>query len=150
MIVDVIRNDAARVATTGSIAVTALCRAERYPTVHQLTSEGDRDAAAGNRAGAVSTVVRSAWCPRGHVRCARFDVAIRAAVVDTDTASTTYGTGGGITWDSEPAAEYAELLAKAVPASPAALGEPASTARSFVAVNSAPMPEVRPASRGLY
>ena len=44
---------------------------------------------------------------------ARFNVAIRTAVVDTDSGEAVYGTGGGITWDSEPAAEHAEVLAKA-------------------------------------
>ena len=43
---------------------------------------------------------------------ARFSVAIRTAVVDTTTGQTVYGTGGGITWDSDPAAEHAELEAK--------------------------------------
>ena len=33
--------------------------------------------------------------------------------MDTDTGDAVYGTGGGITWDSEPAAEHAEVLAKA-------------------------------------
>ncbi len=44
---------------------------------------------------------------------ARFGVAIRTAVVDRATGEAVYGTGGGITWDSEPARERAELHAKA-------------------------------------
>jgi para-aminobenzoate synthetase / 4-amino-4-deoxychorismate lyase len=44
---------------------------------------------------------------------ARFNVAIRTAVVDRCTGEAVYGAGGGITWGSEPAAERAELLAKA-------------------------------------
>jgi para-aminobenzoate synthetase/4-amino-4-deoxychorismate lyase len=44
---------------------------------------------------------------------ARFTVAIRTAVVDTNTGDAVYGAGGAITWDSEPAAEHAEILAKA-------------------------------------
>lgn len=39
MIVDLVRNDVARLAVTGGVAVDTLCRAERYETVHQLTSE---------------------------------------------------------------------------------------------------------------
>jgi chorismate binding enzyme len=44
---------------------------------------------------------------------ARFNVAIRTAVVDRDTGRAVYGDGGGITWSSEAAAEHAEVLAKA-------------------------------------
>jgi para-aminobenzoate synthetase/4-amino-4-deoxychorismate lyase len=44
---------------------------------------------------------------------ARFNVAIRTAVVDRTTGEAVYGAGGGITWGSEPGPERAELLAKA-------------------------------------
>ena len=44
---------------------------------------------------------------------ARFNVAIRTAVVDRATGEAVYGTGGGITWGSEASAEHAEVLAKA-------------------------------------
>ncbi|MBB3084513.1 aminodeoxychorismate synthase component I [Geodermatophilus sabuli] len=44
---------------------------------------------------------------------ARFTVAIRTAVVDSTTGEAVYGTGGGITWSSEAAAEHDEVLAKA-------------------------------------
>lgn len=44
---------------------------------------------------------------------ARFSVAIRTAVLDASDGTLTYGAGGGITWDSQPQAEYAELKAKA-------------------------------------
>jgi para-aminobenzoate synthetase / 4-amino-4-deoxychorismate lyase len=44
---------------------------------------------------------------------ARFSVAIRTAVVDSTSGEAVYGTGGGITWGSEAAAEHAEVLAKA-------------------------------------
>jgi hypothetical protein len=39
MIVDLIRNDVPRLATTGSVRVGSLCRVDRSSTVHQLTSE---------------------------------------------------------------------------------------------------------------
>lgn len=44
---------------------------------------------------------------------ARFSVAIRTVVVDSTTGEASYGAGGGITWDSDPARERAELHAKA-------------------------------------
>ncbi|MDK3254939.1 aminodeoxychorismate synthase component I [Blastococcus capsensis] len=44
---------------------------------------------------------------------ARFNVAIRTAVVDRTTGDAVYGAGGGITWGSEAARERAELHAKA-------------------------------------
>lgn len=43
----------------------------------------------------------------------RFNVAIRTGVVDRTSGTATYGVGGGITWSSTAAAEYAELQAKA-------------------------------------
>ncbi len=51
--------------------------------------------------------------PPGAPFIARFSVAIRTAVVDRLTGSAVYGAGGGITWDSDAAAERAELLTKA-------------------------------------
>ncbi len=43
---------------------------------------------------------------------ARFSVAIRTAVIDVESGRLEYGAGGGITIDSEPAAEFAELRSK--------------------------------------
>ncbi|GAB4079421.1 aminodeoxychorismate synthase component I [Modestobacter muralis] len=51
--------------------------------------------------------------PPGSAFRARFSVAIRTAVVDRATGTAVYGAGGGITWDSRPDAERAELLTKA-------------------------------------
>ncbi|GHF49747.1 para-aminobenzoate synthetase/4-amino-4-deoxychorismate lyase [Amycolatopsis bartoniae] len=145
MIVDLIRNDVARVAETGSVRVTSLCHAERYETVHQLTSGVSArlrpDAGlpevfralfpCGSVTGApkartmelirdLETGPRGVYCgaigmlaPAGAPFRARFSVAIRTVLADRDTGLATYGTGGGITWDSDPAAEYAELQAKA-------------------------------------
>lgn len=63
----------------------------------------------------------------GRPRHARFAVAIRTAVIDHGTQQGTFGVGGGITWPSKPAAEWAELLAKTEilshPASPCGLVE---------------------------
>ena len=44
---------------------------------------------------------------------ARFAVAIRTAVVDRSQQSATYGSGGGITWDSTGSREWEEVLLKA-------------------------------------
>jgi para-aminobenzoate synthetase/4-amino-4-deoxychorismate lyase len=44
---------------------------------------------------------------------ARFSVAIRTVVLDTDSGAARYGVGGGITWDSRAASEYEETVAKA-------------------------------------
>jgi para-aminobenzoate synthetase/4-amino-4-deoxychorismate lyase len=51
--------------------------------------------------------------PPGESFRARFNVAIRTVTVDRATGTAEFGTGGGITWGSEPAAEHAEVLAKA-------------------------------------
>ena len=145
MIVDLLRNDVARVAETGSVAVPALFTVERYETVLQLTSDVVARLRPGTglvdlfralfpcgsvtgapKASSMDVIHRLEPAPRG-VYCgaiglvgppgaavrARFGVAIRTAVVDTDTGDAVYGTGGGITWDSEPAAEHAEVLTKA-------------------------------------
>lgn len=142
MIVDLVRNDVSRIAETGSVRVTSLCAPERYKTVHTLTSDvrarlrpgttmpevfralfpcGSVTGAPKERTMELITALEDG--PRG-VYCgavgvvapggrARFNVAIRTAVVDRDTSIAVYGSGGGITWDSRPAAEYAELQVKA-------------------------------------
>jgi para-aminobenzoate synthetase/4-amino-4-deoxychorismate lyase len=51
--------------------------------------------------------------PPGSGDRAVFSVAIRTVTVDRATGTAGYGTGGGITWSSDAAAEHAELLAKA-------------------------------------
>ncbi|WP_051362545.1 aminodeoxychorismate synthase component I [Amycolatopsis thermoflava] len=145
MIVDLIRNDMARLAVPGGVSATALCSAEQYPTVHQLTSEVTarlrpevgltevfralfpcgsvtgapklrtmeiiRDLEPGPRGVYCGTI--GVVAPAGSPVRARFSVAIRTAVADRSAHYVTYGTGGGITWDSDPGAEYAELQAKA-------------------------------------
>jgi para-aminobenzoate synthetase/4-amino-4-deoxychorismate lyase len=45
---------------------------------------------------------------------ARFNVAIRTVVVDPAQGRAEFGVGGGVTWDSAPAAEYDETQAKAL------------------------------------
>jgi para-aminobenzoate synthetase/4-amino-4-deoxychorismate lyase len=50
--------------------------------------------------------------PPGEETRARFSVAIRTAHIDRSRAHCEYGVGGGITWSSTAAAEYAEIHAK--------------------------------------
>jgi para-aminobenzoate synthetase / 4-amino-4-deoxychorismate lyase len=103
MIVDLIRNDVARVAEIGGVSVLQLCRVERYETVLQLTS----DIVARLRPG---TGLRE---PCRHV-CGPASTWPSARRWSTATRAGPYtGVGGGITWRSEAAAEHAEVLAKA-------------------------------------
>ncbi len=142
MIVDLLRNDIGRIAVTGSVRVPALFSAEPYPTVWQLTSTVAATTRAGTTledvfaalfpCGSITgapkiatmrllaeleTTPRQIYCgaigvvrPGGH---ATFNVAIRTVLVDANQHQAEYGVGGGITWDSTPAGEYDEVLAKA-------------------------------------
>lgn len=142
MIVDLLRNDLGRVAETGTVRASRFFKVERHPTVFQMTSTvGARLRACatledifaalfpcGSVTGApkVSTMrlisqlegsPRGVYC--GAVGCvmpggdALFNVPIRTVVVDAETGSAEYGTGGGVTWDSTPGGEYEEALEKA-------------------------------------
>jgi len=142
MIVDLLRNDIGTIARAGSVVTSRLCAVEEFRTVFQLTSRidalVDRDRSildllralfpCGSVTGApkvrtmqiireLETSPRGVYCGAvGHLGPtgdARFNVAIRTVVVDRHTGLASFGTGGGITWSSDPAAEYAELLAKA-------------------------------------
>lgn len=149
MIVDMLRNDLGRVCEVNSIEVSRLFSVERYPTVWQMTSTitGRSSAPVPEIFGALfpsasvtgapkietMKIIRALESgPRG-VYCgaigwwapgrrARFNVAIRTATLDTKTGATRYPCGSGITWDSDPAQEYAECLQKA-----AVLQHPPST-----------------------
>jgi para-aminobenzoate synthetase/4-amino-4-deoxychorismate lyase len=140
MIVDLLRNDLGRICSTGNIRVDGLFSVERYPTLLQMTStvRGTLRAdigwheifcslfPSGSITGApkISTmrIIRELEdTPRGiytgaigfiaPTGDACFNVAIRTLVVDKNSA--TMGVGGGIVYDSDPAAEYAECLLKA-------------------------------------
>ncbi len=142
MIVDLLRNDLGRVARAGGVSVTRLLEAERHSTVWQLTSTieaksdtpvplGEAFAAlfpSGSITGAPKIAAmrqinrlehgpRGAYCgavgvvlPGGDYV---FNVAIRTLEIDKVRGTAVFGTGGGITWDSSPVAEYEELLEKA-------------------------------------
>lgn len=66
------------------------------------------DAPRGVYCGAIGLVA-----PPGGPFRGRFNVAIRTVVIDRTTGAAVYGTGGGITWESDPDREHAELHAKA-------------------------------------
>ena len=139
MITDMVRNDLGRIAKPGTVSVSELCAVSRYPTVWQMTStvEARTDApvsavfralfpsASVTGAPKVSSMRLIASLERfprevytgtiGYLapdRRARFNVAIRTAVVDKRTGSAFYGVGSGIVADSEPGDEYAECLTK--------------------------------------
>ena len=140
MIVDLLRNDLSRISMPGTVRVDALFAVETYPTLHSMTSSitararpdlslTDRIAAlfpCGSIVGAPKIraneiIAELEARPRGVYTGAigtiapggdmSFNVAIRTAVIGADGRAT-YGVGGGIVADSDPAAEYAEALLK--------------------------------------
>ncbi|MFC3713549.1 aminodeoxychorismate synthase component I [Sphingoaurantiacus capsulatus] len=140
MIVDLLRNDLSRVAAPASVEVDALFEVETYPTVHQMTSTISATLGEGHDAVAViealypcgsvtgapkiramEVIADIEPAPRGLYTGsigrlspngdAVFNVAIRTLVLSDGEA--TLGLGSGIVADSEPAAEWAECLAKA-------------------------------------
>jgi para-aminobenzoate synthetase component 1 len=140
MIVDLLRNDLARVCTPASVRVEALCRLERYRYVQHLVSivsgrlrpglgaidaleaaipGGSISGAPKHRAceiiSAVEGVSRGCYCGSlGYVGLdgtADFNLLIRTLVIAP--GSITFSAGGGITAASDPDAEYAESLHKA-------------------------------------
>lgn len=140
MIVDMIRNDIGRIAKIGSVHVPELFTIEKYPTLFQMTSTVKAKIHASvteifsalfpcasiTGAPKVSTMEiiadletssRKIYCGSiGYIapnRKARFNVAIRTALVDKQESKAKYGVGGGIVWDSTPADEYDEALLKA-------------------------------------
>lgn len=140
MIVDMIRNDMGRIAEIGSVHVPELFTIEKYPTLFQMTSTVKAKTKASvteifsalfpcasiTGAPKVSTmniIAELETSPRriytgsiGYIapdRKARFNVAIRTALVDRQNGTAEYGVGGGIVWDSTSADEYSEALLKA-------------------------------------
>ena len=141
MIVDLVRNDLSMIAETGSVTVPQLFEIETYPTVHQMTSTvcaqlkpgiglleifkalfpcGSVTGAPKRRTMEIirelETAPRGIYCGAiGYVSPgveATFSVAIRTAVVESDSGKARIGIGSGITWGSAPMDEYRECLAK--------------------------------------
>lgn len=155
MIVDVVRNDLGRIARVGSVRVAALCEAERYPSVWQLTSTVDahveRDVPLSEvfralfppasvtgapKIRAVSIIRELEVAPR-EIYCgaigivapggdATFNVAIRTAWANRGSGVLHLGAGGGITADSTVDAELGEVRAKL-----AAFTQPVATPALF-------------------
>lgn len=140
MIVDLVRNDLARVCLPESVRVEALCRLERYRYVQHLVSVvagrlrepvggwealdaatpgGSVTGAPKHRAceiiAALEGVARGAYCGSlgyvGFDGAADFNLLIRTFVVAPGLVR--FAAGGGITAASDPDAEYAESLHKA-------------------------------------
>ncbi|HYI61187.1 MAG TPA: anthranilate synthase component I family protein [Acidimicrobiales bacterium] len=141
MIVDLVRNDLGRVCEWGSVTVPALCAVEPHPGLVHLVSTvegrlrpgagwaevvaatfppgsvtGAPKVAALGVIDALEPVERGVYCGAvGWVDAdaarGALNVAIRTFWLDDGLLH--FGTGGGITWDSDPAGEWAETELKA-------------------------------------
>jgi para-aminobenzoate synthetase component 1 len=140
MIVDLLRNDLGKVCRPGSVRVPELYALETHPTVHHLVSTVTGELREGAdafdllRAGfpggsitgapkirAMQIIAELERAPRG-VYCGAIgyvsvtgamdmNIPIRTILLQGGVAS--FHAGAGIVWDSDPAAEYDETLAKA-------------------------------------
>jgi para-aminobenzoate synthetase component 1 len=142
MIVDLMRNDISRVAEIGSVAVPSLCAVESFPSVHHLVSSvvgrlrpganridllratfpgGSITGAPKLRAmeliDAIEAARRGPYC--GSIAWFGFDGAMDSSIVIRTLTVTpelvVAQAGGGIVADSDPAAEYEEMLVKIRP-----------------------------------
>jgi para-aminobenzoate synthetase/4-amino-4-deoxychorismate lyase len=135
-----IRNDLGRIAEIGSVAVPELFEIERFPTLWQMTSTVCARTSASlpeilaalfpcasitgaPKVNTMKIITELESTPRkvytgtiGYIapqRKAKFNVAIRTALIDRSCQKAEYGIGGGIVWDSTSTDEYAEALLKA-------------------------------------
>lgn len=139
MIVDLMRNDLGRICASGSIEVSELFRHEKHPGITHLVSDVEGTLRNGVRwneifeatlpPGSVSGAPKSAALSiiqenegdRGiycgvigwvHGERAELAVAIRTFWQEADSVLR-FGTGAGITWGSDPSAEWVETELKA-------------------------------------
>ncbi|MEU0676746.1 chorismate-binding protein [Streptomyces sp. NPDC006172] len=143
MIVDLVRNDIGRVCTTGSVTVPDLCAVEKHPGLVHLVSTvrgelrdgvgwtelldaafppgsvtGAPKSSALRIIDALETAPRGPYCGGiGWVDADRgtgeLAVGIRTFWIDRAEGTLRFGTGAGITWGSDPEAEWAETELKA-------------------------------------
>jgi len=140
MITDMVRNDLARLSSTGKVSVDELFGVERYPSVWQMTSTVKTEVSASiadiftalfpaasitgaPKHAAVDVIDGLEDSPRelytgalGIIQpsgFASFNVAIRTAWSDSCSGQSRFGVGCGIVWDSDPSDEFEELQTKA-------------------------------------
>ncbi len=158
MIVDLVRNDLGRVCATGSVTVPALCAVEAHPGLVHLVStvRGELRTGAGwpellaatfppgsvtgaPKLAALDVIADYEPVPRGPY-CGALgwvdaDAGTGTLAVGIRTFWRTgdrlhFGTGAGITWGSDPAAEWAETELKAERLLALASAPPVTSARS--------------------
>jgi para-aminobenzoate synthetase / 4-amino-4-deoxychorismate lyase len=139
MIVDMVRNDLARIAQPGSVRVDELFTLQRFPTLWQMISRvsAQTEASLADLFKALFPAASITGAPKARTMeiirelepdprriytgtlgyllpqgVAQFNVAIRTMLVDRRTERAEYGVGGGITYDSTPLAELAEARVK--------------------------------------
>ncbi|MFF9062195.1 chorismate-binding protein [Streptomyces sp. NPDC101213] len=143
MIVDLVRNDIGRVCATGSVTVPDLCAVEKHPGLVHLVSTvrgelredagwpellaaafppgsvtGAPKSSALRIIGELETAPRGPYCGGvGWVDADRgtgeLAVGIRTFWIDRGADALRFGTGAGITWGSDPEAEWRETELKA-------------------------------------
>lgn len=140
MITDMVRNDLARISSTGKVSVDKLFGVERYPSVWQMTStvKSEVDASVAEIFRALFPAASITGAPKraaleviddleeepreiytgavGRIKpsgATCFNVAIRTAWSSTATGDSRFGSGCGIVWDSDPNEEFEELKTKA-------------------------------------
>ena len=140
MIVDMIRNDLARIARLSTVEVSSLFEVEQYPTLWQMTStvKAQTKASLPEIMQALFPCASITGAPKpstmriiqelepkprkiytgtiGYIspkNQAQFNVAIRTVLLDRVRNKAEYGVGGGIVWDSASASEYEECQIKA-------------------------------------